>query len=270
MPFLPAPHGKGGATLATTMGKKRAAFLLCAAAVALAALVAAGAGRPAGAATDVLPDLRMAKLTNVQIQNRSDGDRWLRFDTVIVNVGAGKFEAHGTRSGTSTPTMAVHQHVFDSAGGFRDRATSAQMYYSGDGHSHWHVRNLERYSLTPLDNNAGARSGNKEGFCFYDNAPFGSATGPYYTGCANGQPGALGVKMGLSRGWGDNYGWNTVGQYINVTGLPDGLYRLRATADTGGWFLESNETNNFTWAEVRIRGTSVSVTKYGPAAQPIG
>jgi Lysyl oxidase len=249
---------------------RRLSALLAAVVVAVAAL-AVLTDAPAGAAPrDRLPDLRMARLASIQIQTRAGGDRWLRFDTVIVNVGAGAFEARGSRPNTSTPTMTVTQRIYNSAGGFSDRTTTAQMYYSGDGHDHWHLRNLERYALSRLDNGQQVRTGNKEGFCFFDNYRFGSTqAADYGPGCANGQPGALSVTTGLSRGWGDIYRWNTVGQYINVTGLPNGRYKLRATADANNWFSETNNSNNFTWADIRIQGSRVRVIGYGPSAKPI-
>ena len=250
---------------------RRFTALLAAVVVAVAAL-AVLMDAPAGAAPrDRLPDLRMARLSSIQIQTRSNGDRWLRFDTIIVNVGAGAFEARGSRPNTSIPTMSVRQRIYNSAGGYHNRKTKAKMFYAGDGHDHWHLRNLEEYTLTPLDNGARARTGNKEGFCFFDNYRFGSTQAARYgPGCANGQPGALSVTTGLSRGWGDIYRWNTVGQYINVTGLPRGRYRLRATADKANRFKESKENNNSTWAELRIWGSRVSVIRYGPSAKPIG
>ena len=79
--------------------------------------------------------------------------------------------------------------------------------------------------------------------------------------------------MGLSRGWGDTYGSGTVDQYIDVTDLTSGRYRLQATVDAANLFVESNNTNNFTWVDVQLKGGSnpkVSVLQYGPSAQPIG
>jgi hypothetical protein len=243
---------------------------LLAAVVAAVGTLAAFTYEPAGAAPgDRLPDLRMAPIDNFRIV-REEGRERLRFDTVIVNVGAGDFEAHGQRSSTGTPTMRVHQHIFNSAGDTRDVATKAQMYYSGDGHDHWHLRNLAAYTLIKLKNkNKRVGRDGKEGFCFFDNVDFGSSAGPSYRGCANGQPGALSVRMGLSRGWGDLYGWRTVGQYIDITSLADGRYRVRAAADVGGWFMESSNKNNGTWADIRIEGSQVSVIRYGPSARPI-
>ena len=75
--------------------------------------------------------------------------------------------------------------------------------------------------------------------------------------------------MGLSRGWGDRYGYRLPDQYIDVTGLTSGRYRLWATADADNWFRESDDSNNFTWVDIQLESSSVSVKKQGPSAQPI-
>jgi lysyl oxidase len=250
----------------STLAMKRAVLLLCtlAAAAVLALAVLAAASKPAGAATDVLPDLRMAKLQDLQIQNTSDGRKLLRFDSIIVNVGAGAFEVMGRRPDT-TSEMTVRQRIYNDAGGYRMRSTTAQMYFAGDGHTHWHLRDLEDYELTRLDNGVKVGTGAKHGFCFYDNYRFGSTQPAYYTGCGK-NPDALRVKMGLSRGWGDIYQSSLPDQYIDITGLVSGSYRLTATADADNWFSESSDSNNFTWLDIQISGNSVSVTNHGPAA----
>jgi hypothetical protein len=238
-------------------------------------LIMQASHRPARAASDRLPDLAMAQLKNLSIKNCTDttrdcayvGQKQLRFDTVIVNVGAGSFEARGKRSTSSVP-MTVTQRIYNDAGGYRTRATTAQMYFAGDGHNHWHLKNLESYELVRLDNGTKVGNGAKEGFCFFDNVLFGSTQNKSYTWCGN-DPDALNVTMGLSRGWGDLYGSGTIGQYIDITNLTSGRYKLQATADKPNFFLESNDSNNFTWVEIQISGTSVSVIRYGPSAQPI-
>jgi hypothetical protein len=226
--------------------------------------------------SDRLPDLSMAQIQNLSVKSCTQtnfrdcayvGQKQLRFDTRIVNVGAGSFEARGSRSSTSAP-MTVTQRIYNDAGGFRTLPTTAQMYFAGDGHNHWHLRDLESYELVRLDNGTKIGAGAKEGFCFFDNVLFGSTQNKLYTSCGN-DPSALNATMGLSRGWGDLYPSGTVGQYIDITNLASGRYKLQATADESDWFLESDNSNNFTWVEVQISGTKVSVVAYGPAAQPI-
>ncbi len=229
---------------------------------------------------DLLPDLGMAQLAGIQIQNTGT-QKQLRLSTTIVNVGAGPFEVTGRRPDTTTSEMTTTQRIFDSVGDYRDRSTAATFIYSGDGHNHWHVKDLEDYDLFRLDASgnvvepAVVEQGNKIGFCFYDNANYGSSALEYYLGCENGNPGALRVTMGLSRGWGDTYFANLVGQYLDITGLADGRYRLVVTADGDSAdgtdrFLESDETNNSTWADLEITGDSVTVLQYGPSAPPVG
>ena len=259
----------------TPTGISRLIVLVVGVALALVLVVMMQASpRSAYAASDLLPDLRMARLQNLQIviEDTPAGlnRKLLRFDSIIVNVGDDSFEAHGSRPDTNTAEMTVAQRIFDDAGGYRDVATPAKMYYSGDGHEHWHVRDLQQYELIRLDNGVKVGTGAKHGFCFFDNYRFGSTEDRFYRGCANNQPDALKVRMGLSRGWGDRYSWRLPDQYIDITDLTSGRYKLRAIADASDWFSESNNTNNFTWVNIKISGTSVSVIRYGPSAQPIG
>lgn len=252
--------------------KKLAVVLLCAAATAtLVVALSVLASKPARAATDVLPDLGMAHPKSLQIENTADGRKLLRFSSIVVNVGAGPFEVHGERADTTTD-MSVRQRIYDDAGGYRDVPTEASMYFGGDGHDHWHVRDLEDYVLTRLDNGSKVGTGAKHGFCFFDNYLYGSSNPAFYklsTGSCGGGTSATQTMMGLSVGWGDKYGYRLPDQYIDITGLTSGRYRLRATANADNWFSESDNTNNFAWVNIKISGDSVSVLRYGPAAQPI-
>jgi hypothetical protein len=72
--------------------------------------------------------------------------------------------------------------------------------------------------------------------------------------------------MGLSVGWGDIYRWDLPGQYINVTGLSPGRYRLEGVADPSDWFKEKDNTNNSTWVDLQLTRTDVKVLDHGPSA----
>jgi hypothetical protein len=222
---------------------------------------AAGATPASAAATDMLPDLGMYQLLEFHIERTPDHHRLLRYTTIIVNVGAGNFQAEGSRPTSADPEMSVVQRIFDDAGGSRVRPTHARMYWAGDGHNHWHLRDLETSTLNPLDDDGygtHGRASAKHGFCFFDNIKFnlllpGAPLDAFYTGCGT-DPTVLNQSMGLSIGWGDAYYYDIAYQWVDITGLRNGRYRLNATADAQNWFRESDDSNNFTWTDLRLRG----------------
>ena len=233
------------------------------------ALILSPAGSAVGA-SDRLPDLGMGQLANLSIDTTTiSGHRLLRFRTLIANVGAGPFETIGTRPDASVSEMTVTQRIYDDTGSYRDKTTPAVMFYSGDGHDHWHVRDAQAYELKRLDNGAKVGTGAKHGFCYYDNASYrlslaGAPPGPVYRAGACGTQSNLTVTTGLSVGWGDVYAATLAFQWIDVTGLKSGRYRLQATADPQNWFVESNDGNNVTWVDIHLSGSSVRIVAYGP------
>jgi hypothetical protein len=235
----------------------------------LLALVVLAPSLPTFAASDRLPDLGMAQLRDVHIE-KSGGRRLLRFTAVIVNVGAGPFAVLGQRPDISTAEMTTQQRIYDDAGGSRYVSTPAVMKYSGvDGHNHWHLQYLEGYELDRLDNGSKVGTSAKHDFCFSDNESYrltlpGAPQAPVYTNC--GRSDWLQVTMGLSIGWGDRYHYTLPDQYIDITGLGAGRYRLWATADPSNWFQETNDNNNFTWVDIQVKahGATLTVLGYGP------
>jgi hypothetical protein len=235
------------------------------------ALLASAAS--ASAASDRLPDLAMARLQHIVTENTADGRRLLRFSAIIVNVGVGPFELRSRRPDTSS-SWSSQQVIYDTDGGARTVGTpSVQLMYEGDGHDHWHVKDLETYQLAPLphgNSNSPSRIGQKVGFCFFDNYQYKPwlPGAPWYLeygrqGC--GTRSSVRLRNGLSVGWGDIYHRSLPGQYIDITGLPNGLYRLSATADQANFFLESNDANNSTWVDLRIRDRGVTVLRRAPS-----
>jgi hypothetical protein len=248
--------------------KRPAALILVG--LAVAAVLALGRPPAAGAAADRLPDLGMARLRDFSIDTTTrPGRRLLRFTTIIVNIGAGPFETIGRRSSTATTQMTVTQRIHNSAGSYREISTPAVMFWSGDGHDHWHVRDVEAYRLIRVDNGRRVGTGAKHGFCYFDNTAYrlwlaGAPSTPVYGGC--GAAGDLQVTTGLSVGWGDIYPAGIAFQWIDITGLKAGRYRLRATADPANWFAETNNANNSTWVNIKLTGSGVRVVAYGPVA----
>lgn len=250
---------------------------MSAAAVALASTLVA----PAQAAAEPIPqhaDLGMAHLSDLYVATTTDGRELLRFSAMIVNVGSGPFEIVASRLDQAL-SFTVSQRISQSDGSTTDVPTDAEMVYGGDGHDHWHVRDLESYDLLRLDNGVKVGTGAKSGFCFFDTDPYdlslpGAPQSRQYSHVTCGNRDSLDVSMGLSIGWGDEYPWNLPDQYIDITAVDNGKYRLRATADQGELFTEASESNNVTWVDIRLsrRGgqTSVKILDYGPDALSSG
>jgi hypothetical protein len=229
---------------------------------------------PAVGADALLPDMAMAKLSTVRLDTTTmPGHRLLRYTAVMVDIGAGPLEVRGTRPDTSH-SMTVVQRVYDSTGGFVDQPTTIDQQYAGDGHNHWHSLDMEGGRLVRLDNGVKVGALAKHGFCFFDNVAFrttlpGSPASAQYTpsnSCAFGNPNALNVTMGLSVGWGDMYSASTNFQWIDITGLPNGKYKLTATADPKHFVSEASYANNGATARIRITTSGVTVLSYGPGA----
>ena len=223
--------------------------------------------------TRLLPDLVAEPPVDLRVTRLDDGTLEARFSSTLVNVGDGDFALRASRE---TGDWAVTQEIWYSESGAELRASSAELAFAGDGHEHWHVRRVAGYRLVPLDSsgspvdNAPARTDAKIGFCFYDHTHsmgFGDED-PRFDVHECGEENATEIRMGLSPGWADVYGFNLPGQSIDITDLPDGAYRIWAEADAEGWFEESNKENNTTWIDFDLttdgENRFATITQVGP------
>ena len=218
------------------------------------ALLLLSDAQPAAAEPRTLPDLAMAPLADLRVDNTADGRALLRFSATIVNIGPGRFELSSSRSDGSSD-FAVTQRLYNADGSSVERPVSAELVFGGDGHNHWHVRDLETYELYRADGDGERASGVKVGFCFSDDVAYRLSlpTAPkaaQYRRAQCGTRTSRVLTMGLSTGWGDRYPHTLPDQYVEVTGLPEGRYRLRATADESDWFREADDDNNRTWVDL--------------------
>lgn len=247
------------------------------------ALVTASLGNATSAAVaasaDRLPDLRMAvpesftvcgapTTGTFQTENcpsPSVGDRWLRFDSLLMNAGKGTFRVLASRTSTAEDHMHATQLIRQASGGWRRVPTDATLAWAQeeDGHPHWHTQGMERYQLFKLPEPfpGGAKVGVKHGYCFFDGFYVRpdltyARDLPFYSFYSCGIPGqsqdALKLRVGLSVGWGDEYPWNYAGQRIDISDVPDGDYLLCLTADPSNDFVELHEFNNASWARIQL------------------
>ena len=221
----------------------------------------------AGQSPAKLPDLAMLPPFDFRIENNG-GQRLLRFSTVQVNVGPGRFRILGFDSdGTANQgdVLSVVQWIKHEDGTWTPRPTTAQMTWSfDDGHDHWHLLDFQKFKLVRLQSDV---LGNvaKTGFCSFDSYPYTSSRQAFYTSerdiCQTNSNGK--VLMGTSRGWGDIYRWSIAFQWIDITGLPNGDYKLRVLVDpplgSRGKFRESDESNNRSWTKIHIGTSSVTI-----------
>jgi hypothetical protein len=208
------------------------------------------------AAGDKRPNLRMLQLRDWRIQT-VNGRRLLRFTSIFINAGPGHFEVLGNRKTGSDPTMSIRQRMFRWDGTSRLIRTRAEGRYAADGHDHWHVQGVTVYEAWKESDPAATRRGAKTGFCFLDSEPWnlsvrGARGAPYYRMAWCGTRASLSNRMGLSVGWADNYPWNFAFQWIDITGLPGGIYRVRVTVDIHNYYDETVETDNCVWTRIRI------------------
>lgn len=241
-----------------------------------AAASAAGPSGSAGVPVDLLPDLRMAKLDGFDLETRPNGHIRLHFGTIGWNMGDGPLEARGKRQDAGDTGMQVKQRFYDSEGGHRDHQTPAVMFYAGDGHDHWHLRQFMYLQLySPGDPSGDVYGLRKLGYCLIDarqraNPPLGSPPSPVYPDGNCGTAASTSVRTGLSIGWGDDYPPAFAHQWIDVTGLAPGDYRICSTVDALGDFLETDETNNQRWTDLHVDIAADEVTVLGTGAAACG
>ena len=156
-----------------------------------------------------------------QVVGGSGYRRLLRFDTVLMNMG----DADLIVGDRADPTNPYHDYFYFSA-----------------CHGHYHIRGFSKYELIRKDGTIAA-SGHKQGFCFEDDFK--------YSG--NKQIGFDCDFQGITSGWGDWYYKQLVGQWIDITGVPEGDYIVRVTINVGNIFDEGeNRYPNVVEAPVHV------------------
>ena len=206
---------------------------------------------------DKRPNLQMLRLRDWHL-DAANGRRLLRFTTIFVNAGPGPFELRGQRDDAHDPTMDIDQVMYRWDGSKRRVPTKGIAKYAGDGHDHWHVQNVVTYEAWKLNDPVSTtRRGAKTGFCFFDTTAWNlslphARQASYYRQDWCGTHAVLSNRVGVSVGWGDEYPWNFVFQWIDITGLPEGRYRVRATVDIQNYYDETVETDNCVWTILHI------------------
>ena len=125
--------------------------------------------------------------------------------------------------------------------------TSNPQFVFANCHAHYHFQNYMAYRLRTPDGQLAA-IGLKVGFCILDTFRFDNSApaSPLYN-CSN---------QGIQRGWGDLYSSTLDGQWIDITGLPDGNYIIELEVNPVGIIQESDYSNNITTIPITIGNSS--------------
>jgi Lysyl oxidase len=198
----------------------------------------------------------------------------LRFDTLFANVGKGPLEMRfAIPRDPASQARTISQRIYRSDGRFSERPAGEWEFHDAHGHFHYTGFGVSRLWATDA---AGARLGpepvrtaDKVSFCIIDTdlEAFGvKGNGPrtyQATDClAPTESDAENdyLVQGITPGWADLYDWFLPDQYIEVTGMPDGVYLLETIADPDNTILEANESNNCNSVYVRLSNVASSPT----------
>jgi hypothetical protein len=240
----------------------RGVFLL------IVCLTGALAAAPAGAVTIAYPDLRVQVPTSeISIGQPNPTTRMLQFSHITWNAGAGPFEirpGYNPATGISQGQQALYTYAGNGTWTF-DRLAPVV------GPMVWEPPSDYRFPLTKFWVYSAASGGGlgtlvatspKVDFCMTaDDYVGGVPNTPGTTSYPGSNCGSPTGTLGLDVGWGDKYDLTDGGENIDISGLPDGDYWLRAEVDPFHYIAESNRANDITDTELSIQGDTVSVIK---------
>lgn len=228
--------------------------LVLAAAIGVGPAAGVVAGEPAG--TLHLPDLRTLPPTDLRVQV-TGGTKRLRLTNTVANVGAGPLEVRPQNDAGTATTVAFQQIFTHSKAGTWSLAAEDEIgtFVFHPAHNHWHLEGFARYDLLNRNDKV-VRSSRKVSFCLVDSV-FVAPPPPHDAPWAYNQACSKNAVQGISVGWGDIYSWSLAGQSINITGLSNGRYRLRSTADPFNRIRETDNGNNASVIRFRLRGRRI-------------
>jgi hypothetical protein len=213
----------------------------------------------AAAPTPLLPDIVQRPPSQFGVVQSGSSYR-LGFQSSTENIGAGPLIVHGHRANTTSP-MVADQIVKMSDGSSETRAAIGTMIFYVP-HNHWHYLGFDHYELLKASDNSLVAPDQKQGFCLGDRfsvkegnvvADPPSPPGPFTEStCESGNPSALGVTEGITPGYGDLYGPQVEGQYIDITGVPTGEYEIVHRANEDHSLLESSYANDAASALIKL------------------
>ena len=124
---------------------------------------------------------------------------------------------------------------------FGNPAQHPDLFEYSRCHNHYHFRGYAAYEL---DGPGGLKvTGRKQAFCLEDISPYSNRQSTGYT-CD---------FQGISLGWGDIYSKDLPCQWVDITDVPRGDYKLLITVNPDGMIQELDRSNNTAGVVVSVR-----------------
>jgi hypothetical protein len=228
--------------------------LLAVLVISVAAALVAHSADAGAAGSPLLPDLDQetpSALIVTRVGPPGQPEYRLGFRSAVRNIGAGPFIVDGHRSADTT-TMTADQVIIRKGGaGMLVPGVGQLRYVVSPDHRHWHLLRFERYEIRRRGSTVPLVTDRKSGFCLGDRYNASArplphrAAFPVYTGrCGLEQTELLGIREGISVGYGDDYAANLEGQYLPLDGLASGTYVLVHRVNVGRRIRETDYRND--------------------------
>jgi len=198
-----------------------------------------------------------------------------------------------TEEELATPPMTVTQRLFlpiegkteaerqaeetnvDRPAHVEETSAGEMIYVNADGHYHWHLQKVAKYSLWNSTKTAEVAPAQKVGFCLDDSqhvesgkgpktAAYADNVAPYREFCQQYHPDATSLYEGVSPGWRDLYTRELAFQWVNVSNVLPGEYWLREDVNPLGVIKEEGGANEPAYAT-----TPTIVPGYDALAQAV-
>ena len=156
-----------------------------------------------------------------------------------------------TEAELAVPEMKVFQRLYTTNAGNpeesekylerpheTDSSAAKMLYVNADGHHHWHLQHVAKYSLWNSEKTVEVAPAEKVGFCLEDSEHVEPGVGPatpVYSDeappgrdfCQRFRPNTTSVYEGISPGWRDAYTSNLGFQWVDTSDVLPGEYWLR-------------------------------------------
>jgi hypothetical protein len=232
------------------------------------------------------------------LKQEGEAELLLRFNGYVHNVGPGALDMRGSRQAPkvskqteeelkhitekelspqaeaelASPSMNVFQRLFTTNEGnpkksaeylerphVEETSGGKMLYVSADGHHHWHLQHVAKYSLWNAAKTAEVAPAQKVGFCLEDSerrenigpttAVYADNVPPYRRFCQEYRPDATSLYEGISPGWRDLYESNLAFQWVDVSDVLPGEYWLREDVNPEGVIKETGGGNKIEYAK---------------------